>query len=319
MVKAVSKCQPERMNRSWRRAALMAGGVSTAAVAGCGSPSVAAEVSSAAVVEAPAALTNERNLVGEAYEGRYRTVASVLEDAQHGPQLCYSMAESLPPQCGGPDVLGWDWSAVPSESVAGTSWGHYEMVGTFADGAFTLTEPALARDPHADPASTQVEEDRFATPCAPPAGGWVPPDPARATEETLQAVQEVAAGSAGYGGLWIDQQIPAAELTEGTGNDPQRFVLNAATTADVQALEAALREVWGGSLCVSSAARSEADLLAVQAGLRDFPDAISSVPDPLTGAVDLAVVHGTQKQQQALDEQFGASAVRLSSQLDPID
>ncbi|MFQ1001245.1 hypothetical protein [Modestobacter sp. SSW1-42] len=307
------------MDRSWRRAALIAGGVGTAAVAGCGSPSAAADAPSAAVVETPAALAGERNLVAEAYDGRYRAVASVLESPARGPQLCWSMAESLPPQCGGPDVRGWDWSAVPAESVAGTTWGHYELVGTFADGAFTLTEPALARDPGAGPGSTRPEEDRFATPCAPPAGGWMPPDPARATEGALRAAQEVAAGSPGYAGLWIDQRVPAAELTGENGNDPQRIVLNASTTADVRELEAALRQVWGGSLCVSSAPRSEADLLAVQEALRDVPEALYTVPDPFAGTVDLAVVRGTLEQQRALDEQFGAGAVRLSSQLEPID
>ena len=319
MVNAVPDCQPGRMDGSWRRAALVAGGMSAAAVAGCGSPPAAGNAPSSTVDATPAALADERNLVVEAYDGRYRTTATVLESPGHGPQLCSSVAESLPPQCGGPDVLGWDWSAVPAESVAGTTWGHYELVGTFADGAFTLTEPAVVRDPHAEPVGTPVEEDRFATPCAPPAGGWVPPDPTRATEEALQATQGVAAGSPGFAGLWIDQQLPAAELTEGNGNDPRRIVLNASTAGDVGQLDAALREVWGGSLCVSAAPRSEADLLAVQEALREHPGATSSVPDPRAGVVDLAVLHGTQEQQRALDERFGADAVRLWSQLEPID
>ena len=297
----------------------MVGGVSTAALAGCGSPPAVAGAPPSAGVETPTAPTDQRNLVAEGYAGRYRAAVSVLEDAQHGPQLCYVMAESLPPQCGGPDVLGWDWSAVPFEAVAGTSWGSYDVVGTFTDGAFTLTEPALARDPHADPSGTLVDEGRFATPCPTPAGGWVPPDPARATDEALQAAQGVAAEAPGFAGLWIDQQLAGAPITEENGNDPQRVVLNVGTTGDVPELDAALREVWGGSLCVSTAARSEADLLSVQAALRDFPGAVSSTPDPATGAVELAVVHGTREQQQALDEQFGAGAVRLSSQLEPID
>jgi hypothetical protein len=307
------------MTRSWRRAALVAGGLGTAAVAGCGTPMAVGETPPAATSAAPAAVVGERNLVAEAYAGRYRAAATVLESPGHGPQLCSTVAESLPPQCGGPDVVGWDWTAVPAESVGGTTWGDYELVGTFADGAFTLTEPAVVRDPHAQPTGAPVEEDRFATRCAPPAGGWVPPDPARATDEALQAAQELAAGTPGYAGLWIDQQLPAGELTEGNGNDPQRIVLNASTAGDVAALDAALRQVWGGSLCVSSALRREADLLAVSAELRDVPGALSSGPDPTTGTVALTVVRATLEQQQELDDRFGAGMVRLEGWLAPID
>jgi hypothetical protein len=320
MVNAAPDCQPGRMDRSWRRAALVAGGLGTAAVAGCGTPMAVAEAPPAASSAAPAAVAGERNLVADAYAGRYRAAVTVLESPGHGPQLCSSVAESLPPQCGGPDIVGWDWTAVPAESVGGTTWGDYELVGTFAGGAFTLTEPAVIRDPHAQPTGAPVEEDPFATPCAPPAGGWVPADPARATDEALQVAQEVAAGTPGYAGLWIDQQLPAGELiTEENGNDPQRIVLNASTAGDVAALDAALREVWGGSLCVSSAPRSEADLLAVQEELMDVPGALSSGPDPATGTVSLAVVRGTLEHQQELDDRFGAGTVRLWGQLEPID
>ena len=181
---------------------MVAGGLGTAAVTGCGSPSSAGDTpsslvqaSSSAGVAAPAPSADERNLVAEAYEGRYRTAATVLESPGHGPQLCSAVAESMPPQCGGPDVLGWDWSVVPAESAAGTTWGDHELVGTFTDGAFTLTEPAVVRDPYAG--QTGPVEDPFATPCTPPAGGWVPPDPARATGDDLQAAQEVAGGTPG--------------------------------------------------------------------------------------------------------------------------
>ena len=233
------------------------------AAAGCGSPAAVAETPPSGTGTAPVAVVGERNLVAEAYGGRFRALATVLESPGHGPQLCSTVAESLPPQCGGPDVLGWDWATVPAESVRGTTWGDYELVGTFSDGAFTLTEPAVVADPRAGQ-DGPVDDDPFATPCAPPAGGWAPPDPARATDEDLQAAQEVATATPGHAGLWIDQRMPAGEpITEENGNDPARIVLNASTAGDVAALDAALREVWGGSLCVSSAARSEADLLAV--------------------------------------------------------
>ena len=261
----------------------------------------------------------ERNLVPEAYQGRYRTSASVLESPQHGPQLCFGMASSLPPQCGGPDVLGWDWAGLPSESVGGTTWGSYELVGTFAGGALTLTEPPEVHDPQGDRAAEPPLDDRFASPCPEPAGGWAPVDPARATPEAAEEAQRVAAASSGFAALWVDQRLPEAEITEEAANDPQRYVLNVSTTGDAAELEEELREVWGGSLCVSSAPRSEAELREVHDALPELPGRVFSGTDPFAGVVDLAVVHGTQEQQRALDERFGVGAVRLAGQLEPID
>src|SRR5262245_29665274 len=33
----------------------------------------------------------------------YEATATVLESKEHGPELCFSVALSYPPQCGGPD------------------------------------------------------------------------------------------------------------------------------------------------------------------------------------------------------------------------
>ncbi|HET8867201.1 MAG TPA: hypothetical protein VFM87_02615, partial [Agrococcus sp.] len=38
------------------------------------------------------------------------------------PMLCTMMLTSYPPQCGGPEVVGWDWSAVDHESANGVRW-----------------------------------------------------------------------------------------------------------------------------------------------------------------------------------------------------
>src|SRR5688500_15971617 len=74
---------------------------------------------------------------------RYEADLTVLESPDHGPQLCAAVADSYPPQCGGPDIVGWDWGEVDdAESANGTTWGSYHVVGTWDDGTFTLTEPA---------------------------------------------------------------------------------------------------------------------------------------------------------------------------------
>ena len=38
------------------------------------------------------------------------------------PMLCFMVLTSLPPQCGGPQVLGWDWSSVEHETLNGVRW-----------------------------------------------------------------------------------------------------------------------------------------------------------------------------------------------------
>ncbi|WP_406673857.1 hypothetical protein WBK31_35795 [Nonomuraea sp. N2-4H] len=101
---------------------------------------------------------------------------TVLESPEHGPQLCSTVAESLPPQCSGPDVVGWDWSKVRHESHGGTTWGQYRVVGTWDGAKLTLTEPP-------GPATSGRRRSRASAPRArlPRAAGGrsIPPRPRR--------------------------------------------------------------------------------------------------------------------------------------------
>jgi len=254
------------------------------------------------------------SLVSDGYDGRFRTVATVLESPEHGPQLCHAVAESLPPQCGGPDIIGWDWSAVEHESVSGTTWGDYLVVGTFDGAAFRLTEPAVV-DGGTAPAP-QSEQDQFATPCPEPEGGWAPVDPKLATEAALQQAIQVAQEAEGYGGLWVNQRVSD---TEEATNDPRRLVLNVTTTGDAAALENTIRDVWGGSLCVSAAARDEATLLEIQSDITGEDGVIGSGPDSVTGQLVVQVFVATAELQRTFDERYGAGTIRLDGVLIPID
>lgn len=257
------------------------------------------------------------NLVPEAYDGRFRAFGTVLESPEHGPQLCHGVDESLPPQCSGTDVAGWEWDAVEAESVAGTTWGSYVLVGTFDGETFTLTEPAVVDDGTVERPTTG--DPGFSTPCPEPAGGWEPVDPARATDSAFEAAAQRAQAADGFGGLWIDQQIPEDQMSEANANDPQRFVMNVTTTGDVAAMERELRELWGGSLCVSKAARSEAELSSVQAALTDLPGLLSTSTDVRTGQVVVGLLVATEERQRELDDRFGEGTVRLHGWLEAID
>lgn len=255
------------------------------------------------------------NLVPEGYDGRFRTSATVLESRDHGPQLCYAVMESYPPQCSGPDIAGWDWSTVDAESASGTTWGHYVVVGTFDGETFTLTEPAKVGKWQGTPRG----DDGLATPCPEPPGGWQPIDPDTATQTAFQAATRRAQEVEGFGGLWIDQQIPDDEINEWNANDPKRFVLNVTTAGDMAAMETAIREVWGGSLCVSRVARSAAELADVRRNLPHIPGLLSSSTDVVAGQVTLDVLVAREELQRHLDESFREGAVRLFGALEPID
>ena len=56
---------------------------------------------------------------------------TVLQKDDEAPQFCLgAVAESYPPQCTGPEIVGWDWDAVDGEETAsGVTWGAYAVTG----------------------------------------------------------------------------------------------------------------------------------------------------------------------------------------------
>ena len=90
---------------------------------------------------------------------------------EDGPaMLCLGpVMESYPPQCSGPEIIGWDWTAVDdSETSNGVTWGTYAVHGTWDGAAFTLTRPPIPLalydppakiDPRTDPANRGAGTD----------------------------------------------------------------------------------------------------------------------------------------------------------------
>jgi hypothetical protein len=256
-------------------------------------------------------LSSVRNLVPEGYTGRYRVDASVLESPQHGPQLCLAMAQSYPPQCGGMDVVGWSWTGLAHETARGTSWGSYRLTGTYDGTRLTLTEPAVNSTTVFEPS---LRPD-FTSPCTPPPGGWAPRDRAKTTDATLTRAIAQASAADGFAGAWVDQYGgPGAE-----DNDPLKTVLNVRFTGDLGAHETRLRKVWGGSLCVQKAARSEAELTRIGAELRNLPGLYSVSTDTVANSVQLCVHVATVALADRLAQQYGPDAVQLTGMFEPID
>ena len=254
---------------------------------------------------------------------RYEVTATVLESSEHGPQLCLGgIAESYPPQCGGPDIEGWDWAAVDGEESAnGTTWGHYDLVGTYVDEVFTLTEPARPPTPVSEEPSGDHD---FTSPCPEPEGGWAVVDSATATDAAQQAAAEHASSQPDFAGLWVDQSInPVFEDgvqpgEEAQANDPAKLVLNVMFTGDLDRHGRELRELWGGALCVSEAEHTEAELAAIQAELGDDHGMVWSSIDTVGNRVEVGVVIDDGLQQR-LDERYGKGTVVVIPSLRPID
>ncbi len=248
---------------------------------------------------------------------------SVLESPNHGPQLCHAMATSLPPQCGGPDIVGWDWSTVRHENVRGTKWGQYRVVGTWDGSRLTLTEPPGAA------VQGVPEEPSLDSPCPVPAGGWRPADPAKATQEALQVTQQRLDNEEAVGGVWLDQSyldsIPGydgskRERSEKYANDPAKLVLNVKFTGDLTGREAWIRESWGGPLCVSQARRSLETLRQIQEFINDDlgQPSLSTSVDIMKEQVVVDVWVASEELRQRLDDKYGEGVVHLRATLKPL-
>lgn len=251
-------------------------------------------------------------------EARYTATSTVLESPDHGPQLCLGVVNhSDPPQCGGPDVIGWDWDAVEGEeSKAGTTWGRYTVVGTWDGEALILTEPPSPAEVTDTP---QRDEDPIGTPCPEPPGGWQVLDPSSTSDESLDAAISHANSQPTVGGVWMDQSINPQPLEEGKANDPAKLILNVSFTDDLERHEDAIREIWGGALCVTEASFSIAELLEIRAEVEAVVSDLhlSSGIDEVAGQVEVTVAVD-EGFQDRFDERYGAGVVAVRAALRPV-
>lgn len=96
---------------------------------------------------------------------------TVIEQQGEPVQICLGPITMIyPPDCGGPEVLGWDWDDVDgAETEGGTTWGTYAVQGAWDGERLTVTQPPImlalydpmmVEDPQLDPdnAGTTSEE-----------------------------------------------------------------------------------------------------------------------------------------------------------------
>ena len=245
------------------------------------------------------------------------------------PELCLDGARMLlSVQCGGMPIANWDWDAVEGEeSAAGTTWGSYHVVGTVEGGVFTVTEVG-PYDPEADAfAGGSHTWPR----CPEPAGGWVDVDPWLASEEDYDKGRARARRFPGHVATWTRYVgNPTSEemmRLEEEGKPLPQKILHVQVTKDAEVAEAAIREAWGGPLCILErdgyterelvAIRTEAEAFIVdELGLRM---AGSWEGEPGLAAEVVVWIDPGGAGQAALDERYGPRMVTLRPVLRPLD
>ncbi len=291
-------------------------------LAGCGAEPAAVGVSTSAADE-PSSTTLPAPDPARLYEAG----GTVLDDTD-GPKLCLGgIADSLPPQCAGLPLVDWDWEAVEGEETAtGTTWGDYHLVGTFDGDVFTVTESG----PYDVEAEGFGSDPDFTTPCPEPEGSWVAVDPSRVSEEAFDAGAFVAQARRDYVALWVDyvgDDTPeelAQRLMEG---ESILQIMNVVVTEDAVGAETAIREAWGGPLCVTQQeGHTEKELVAIREEAERFIQEELGLRFTWSSDGDLGraaevgvVVDPGGAGQAALDERYGPGLVRLFPALRPVE
>jgi hypothetical protein len=202
-------------------------------------------------------------------------------------------------------LIGWDWAVVEGEETAlDTTWGDYRVVGTYDGHRMTPTEPP------GPPRYAQGDDDALHMPCDEPAGGWTRPDPNKMGRADLTRANLAAQSLPGYAGFWMHDLVPRTSER----HDLKNVVVVAAFTGDLAAREAALRQVWGGALCVARRKYSEAELGAIRSEAEAMMRRLglqlqASDTDVSRGTINVAVTTVTPEQLAALEKKYGNQLV----------
>jgi hypothetical protein len=303
--------------------------LASALAAGCGAGEPRSAAVSTGAADEPASTPPAPNP-----EQLYEADATVLEQGggtespSHGPELCLGgVLTSLPPQCGGVPIANWDWAVVEGEeSASGTTWGAYHVVGTYSDGVLTVTKVG----PYDSDGEAFGTNPDFTPPCPKPDGGWVDVDPSKSSERDFERGAALARGLPDFVTLWVEHVgNPTPEEIEQLPAENERYlpkIMNVVVTGDAAAAEAAIREVWGGPLCVvQREGHTEKELQAIRHEAERWLEELGlqmtwSSEGPLgQSAAEIGVVIDPGGAgQAALDERYGPGMVRLFPALRPV-
>lgn len=244
--------------------------------------------------------------------GRVEGSSTILQTPEGPAELCLGgVLESLPPQCSGIPLVGWDWDAVEGEERAsGTTWGSFHVVGTYDGGTFTIVEAG-------PPVTPSSEGPDFTAPCPEPAGGWVDADPSKASRDDFNAAMHAAEAEPDSSAVWIDYVV------DPVGEETGPFIGVFGFTGDLERHERELRAVWGGPMCVFAQPTTFRELKRIQRELGDgsavtgLETTWSSI-DVTTNRVEVGAIVGSPEIERELAERYGEGTVVVFPALTPV-
>lgn len=137
-------------------------------LAGCGGSDGDDDVATDPGGSGPAAAKPPTSVPAAPGDVRSRNLVTVMDNDTKDDlvELCLGpVAESYPPQCGGPAITNWDWKSVDGmfEQQGDVRWGTFAVTGTWDGTAFTVSEsiPAALYDsmPEEPPVYPEPSED----------------------------------------------------------------------------------------------------------------------------------------------------------------
>ena len=234
-----------------------------------------------------------------------RVPVLVLEQGETTVTCLAGAAESAPPQCEGQPLSGWSWEEHPEhQTQAGTRGGDFGLTGTW-DGETLEVTDAVPRDEYDGEAES---EESPGTTCPEPDGGWEVVDPSKTSSAALDETLRRAGQLPGYAEAWLDP---------GGVTDPAEQILNVRVTDDLEGAEEALRETWGGRLCVREAVYDEAELVELTTELQRLPGVVDT--SAWGDVVKLTVLHDDGTIQNWVDGTYGQGRVEVESMLVPVE
>ena len=249
-------------------------------------------------------------------------------DEGDGPLLCWSTMDSFPPQCGGgPRVVDLDWEELEtSESAAGTTWGEGRVLVTTVDDATPRHEAIRVIGPAEPPAFVRREAPVREPMCEAPPGGWAHDDPARVTEDRFRQASVAARELPGHADAGVGRIVPLGDFPDDPAGqeawlelagDPFNDIVTIRTAGDAQQVVAAVREHWGGPLCVLPARFTEIEERAAQSSLPHGPNVLGSASRWGDGIeVVLAVADGALV--ESLDRELGPGMLSAVIAFQPV-
>jgi hypothetical protein len=242
----------------------------------------------------------------------YRTRATVLEEPGGMPMMCHAVAESYPPQCHGPEIVGWDWKAVDGEESAnGVTWTGAVLTGTWDGERFTLTRPVEVMSAWPEP--PPEDPSTFAPGCADPDVV----DPSHGVDQVSAVIEPLERAGAS-----------SIRVSDPTGLWDGPFVLTVLVPpGQADRITDLVRRDYLGPLCVlerdlptmeEMAELQDEVTAATAAGDTPLGPALGSVPDPEQGVLLVQVIAATPEARAWAEQRWGDRVV-LDPMLLPVD